>query len=104
MKTWKRKGERPFDYEVMWETHENFSPMLKNVWHVTEKSTSKHDLHMKLLKVCVFVCMGANTFESAGKEIKQLNKELEKMKAMPSRVGPSHDELKTVEWLVELRH
>jgi hypothetical protein len=40
-------NEKPFCYELMWERHEGFKPMLEEVW-VSTRANSVEDLHVKL--------------------------------------------------------
>jgi hypothetical protein len=47
---------------------------------------------------------GRDTFGSVRRELKQLRQQLAELRAAPARVGPSHQELKVVERLVELQH
>jgi hypothetical protein len=47
---------------------------------------------------------GTETVESVRKEIRELKRDLEQLWNVPSRVGPSHRELKIKERLVELYH
>jgi hypothetical protein len=47
---------------------------------------------------------GSTTFGHVRKEIKRLKRDLEILRAAPLRVGPSYEELKVVDRLVELHH
>lgn len=94
-----------FWYEVMWESHENFDPFLKQQWQergvgptaVEVKSTLKHI-------VGYLKTWDRRTFGNVKRQISQLNGELARLCSLPARVGPSHEELKIVEKLTELYH
>ena len=40
-----------FKYEVMWESHEDFSPWMFNAWQEEEKATTVQELQRKLTAV-----------------------------------------------------
>jgi len=44
------------------------------------------------------------TFGHVRQELKALNEELDRMRSVPSRVGPSHAEIKVVERIMELNY
>jgi hypothetical protein len=98
-------GFRPFRYEVMWERHEDFDTMLRNVWTQQGKASTLIDLQRKIESVTGSLQRwGNNTFGNVRKEIFTLRDELKRMREEPGRVGPSQAEQKTVERLIELDH
>jgi hypothetical protein len=50
-RTTKIQGKKMFRYEVMWESHENFSPWMFNAWQEEKKATTVQELHRKLAAV-----------------------------------------------------
>jgi hypothetical protein len=47
---------------------------------------------------------GRQSFFNVRQELKNLNEELERLRAEPTRVGPSHAEIKIVDRIVELSY
>jgi hypothetical protein len=100
----RRKGGR-FRYEMMWETHSEFTLMMQQVWQDAGAATTAVDLQRKLTDVSnQLQGWGRNTFGHVILELGQLKEELQKFQADPSRVGPSHAEIKVTDRIVELNH
>jgi hypothetical protein len=78
---------------------------LDSGWTEDDPAHSVHDVCKKLLSLSDGLGKwGRDTFGSVRKEIKQLKADLEVIRSLPKRVGPSHAEIKTSERLVELFH
>ena len=98
------KGKKIFHYEIMWESHEEFSPWLSNVWQ-GDKALTLDDLTRKLSDAAGRMQgWGLHTFGQVRLELKKLQEELEKLQADPHRSGPSHVEIKITDRIVELQH
>jgi hypothetical protein len=96
--------QRLFRYEAMWETHQDFSPMVEAAW-AANTCTSMHGLERKLKGLSgALASWGRETFGSIRKELKELRQLLTLLRSRPDRISPSHQELKVVERLVELQH
>jgi hypothetical protein len=93
-----------FRYEAMWESHKEFKPMVEEVW-TSEQSTTMHNLGKKLKSLSNSMLeWGRSTFGHVQREIRVLCGVLAELWARTDRVGPTHQELKVVEQLVELQH
>ena len=91
--------------EVMWETHEEFASSMAHMWQQQEKATTLHGLHDKLVTGAKGLTgWGRTIFGHISLELKKLNEELAKLQAEPSRLGPSHAEIKITDRIVELNH
>jgi len=98
------KGKSRFQYEVMWETHEEFRPWLANVWQ-GEKALTLNDLNRKLSEAAGrLVGWGKQMFGHVRLELQKLKEELDKLQSDPHRSGPSHAEIKMTDKIVELNH
>ena len=98
------KGERRFQYEVMWETNEKFRPWLANVWQ-GEKVLTLNDLNRKLLEAAGrLASWGKQMFGHVRLELQKLKEELDKLQSDPHRSGPSHAKIKMTDKIVELNH
>ena len=63
------------------------------------------ELQEKLARVAGHLSVwGRQSFGNVRQELKQLNEELERLRAEPTRVGPSHAEIKIVDRIVELSY
>ena len=92
-----------FRYEVMWESHEDFSPWMFNAWQEEEKATTVQELQRKLTAVTRKLdSWGRTIFGHVRLELKCLREELEKLQSDPSRTGPLHREIKITDRIVEL--
>jgi hypothetical protein len=93
-----------FRYEAVWETHEELKPLIEQAWR-SNACVSMQGLVRKLKGLSGDLSSwGRETFGSVHRELKTLRRNLETMRAQPGRVGPSYEELKTVERIVELQH
>jgi len=98
------KGKRRFQYEVMWETHEEFRPWLADVWQ-GEKALTLNDLNRKLLEAAGRLTgWGKQTFGHVRLELQKLKEELDKLRLDPNQSGPSHVEIKIMDKILELNH
>jgi hypothetical protein len=89
----------------MWETHNEFSPMLQQTWEEEGAALSLPDLQSKLSKVAgQLQGWGRSTFGHVRLELKQLKEELDRLQSDPLRTGPSHAEIKLTDRIVELNH
>lgn len=87
----------------MWDCHPELEPFVQTEWGSKPVCTSVQEVHEKLQ------ALGENlhswdrhTFGSVKGEIKQLKRQLEALKNVPGRVGPSRLEIKVTDRLVEL--
>jgi hypothetical protein len=93
--TWRRadnvqKKCHCFRYEVMWEAHEAFTPSLAKSWQKYRATVRVKELQLKLKGVANHLGnWERQTFGQVRRELKYLKKELERMQADPSRLGPS---------------
>lgn len=96
--------KKKFKYEMMWETHDDFSSTLAEVWEGPEL-TSLQDLQRKLGDVSGHLQRWERTtFVSIRRELRKLNAEQERLQSDPMRVGPTYAELKIKERIMELNH
>jgi hypothetical protein len=94
-----------FRYEVMWESHDEFEAMLARTWQGAGKAHTLRELHDKLTSLAGSLSLwDTQTFGHVRQELKALNEELGRMRSVPSRVGPSHAEIKVVERIMELNY
>jgi hypothetical protein len=95
---------RLFRYETMWESHQELKPVIEQMWQ-SEACTTMQGLERKLKSLSgTLTTWGRDTFGSVRHELKILRSNLEAMRSQPCRVGPSYEEIKTVERIVELQH
>ncbi|XP_071677059.1 uncharacterized protein [Lolium perenne] len=95
--------EKIFRYELMWEKHENFRPHLEEVWDAEGQARSMGDLQQKLERVSKsHDSWGRHTFGHVQREIKQLTERMTSLRVEPTRQGPSYEEVKITQRLVEL--
>jgi hypothetical protein len=96
---------KPFRYEVMWERHDELKPTVAAGWSGDQGGNSVNMVREKIDDLARNLGRwGVDTFGSVRKEIRGLKKELELLRNLPSRVGPSHAEIKITDRLVELYH
>jgi hypothetical protein len=91
-----RRGRKSsFKYELMWETHADFSSMMSQTWQKEGDARSLPELQQKLSHVAEELQgWGRSTFGHVTMELRQLRGELEKMQGDPTRTCPSHAEIK----------
>jgi len=101
----KRRRKKQFKYELMWETHADFAALMAQRWMEGGTATTMKELQEKLARVAGHLSVwGRQSFGNVHQELKQLNEELERLRAEPMRVGPSHVEIKIVDRIVELSY
>jgi len=87
----------------MWETHADFAALMAQRWMEGATATTMKELQEKLARVAGHLSVwGRQSFGNVRQELKQLNEELERLRAEPTRVGPSHVEINIVDRIVEL--
>jgi hypothetical protein len=87
----------------MWESHQDFIPMIEASWGTTT-CNSMHGLQEKLKGLSGSMSSWGRDFGNVRQELKTLRLLLIELRAAQDRVGPSHQELKVVEQIVELQH
>ncbi|KAM0859925.1 hypothetical protein ACQ4PT_046881 [Festuca glaucescens] len=99
-----RRGNCQFRYEAMWDRHPELKPTVTASW-LTEESSSASEVRGKLANLANDLGKwGLNTFGSVRKEIRKLKSELEHLRNLPGRVGPSHVDIKVNDNLIVLYH
>jgi hypothetical protein len=89
----------------MWESHEDFFPMLAQMWQDEGKASKMEELLSKLTTVSRRLGeWESDTFGNVRKELRHLNARLEQLRSAPARTAPSHEEIKVVDRIVELQH
>lgn len=67
--------DRPFRYEMMWETHQEFFPMLEKVWKEERSASSVEDIKLKLGRLASALAgWGTSTFGAVRKKLRELKK------------------------------
>lgn len=98
------KRKNRFHYDVMWESHDELNPWLTEVWQ-GEKAQTLGDLQRNLSSAAgELEVWGRQTFGHVRLELKKLKEELEAMQSDPLRVGPTQEEIKVTDRIVELNH
>jgi len=70
----KRKRKKVFKYELMWESHEDFFPMLAQMWQDEGKASKMEELLSKLTTVSRRLGeWESDTFGNVRKELRHLN-------------------------------
>lgn len=99
----RRTDDKIFRYEVMWESHENFKLFLNDVWKADGKAETMGQLQQKLTKVSGSLGgWGKTTFGSVKVEIQALCERVSALRADPLRLGPSEEETRITQRLLEL--
>jgi hypothetical protein len=89
---------------MMWESHENYPSMLASRWQEAGKARTMKEMVEKLQTLSGNLeGWGRGTFGSVQREIKELMARLDGLRSDQQRIGPSHEEIKIVDRLVELR-
>ena len=98
-----RQDQKVFRYEVIWDTHPELKPTIQLAWE-----PNSHNLSTAAVRVTLNELVrnlgdwSKSSFGSVRTEIRQLKKELERLRSDISRVGPSHAEIKINNRLIEL--
>lgn len=94
---------RPFRYEVMWETNKNLVPLISHVWKDDAHCSSLQELNRKLTRLTNALRQwSATCFGAVRRELINMRKKLESLRASPQRTGPSEEEKKIEENIVLL--
>ena len=94
-----------FRYELIWERHADFRGVLAQAWENQPRATTMEGLHRKLGAVSNFLRgWDRQSFGSVTRELKKLNAKLEHLRSEPMRTGPSHEEIKIVDRILELNY
>jgi hypothetical protein len=97
---WDKK--RPFRYECAWETHDSFKDVVEEVWNGDGPAGSGSELANKLNTVAASLSWwGRCTFGSVREELRSLRRQLASLRADPQRTGPSAEEKKVADRMVE---
>jgi len=89
----------------MWERHLEFRDMLAQAWENQPRATTLEGLHRKLGAVSNSLRGWNNqSFCSVMCELKKLNLRLEDLRSKPMQTGPSHEDIKIVDMIVELNY
>jgi hypothetical protein len=95
--------DRPFRYEQMWETHDEYFPMLEKVWASLGKAKTVQNTSEKLKAMAsALSAWGKHTFGQVRSELRNLKKKLEELRSEPNCHGPSYEEIKVQNRIVEL--
>ena len=101
----RRAQEKHFRYELMWETHEAFTPFITEAWCSGQPSSSMLALGNKLNRISgELLGWNSSVFGQVKKEINRLQTELERLRSIPDRVGPSEAEVNITQKLTEWYH
>ena len=89
----------------MWERHSDFINVLAQAWTDQPRAANLEELHRKLGTVSRCLRGWNNQeFGNVKRELKDLNARLEQLRSEPLRTGPSYEEIKTVDKIVELNY
>ena len=98
-----RQDQKVFWYEVMWDTHPELKPTIQLAWEPNSHNLSTAEVRVKLNELARNLGdWSKSSFGSVRTEIRQLKKELERLRSDVSWVGPSHAEIKINNRLIEL--
>jgi hypothetical protein len=99
------RSNKSFRYEIMWETHAELVPLVEQVWKNEGESRSLNDVQWKLTSLSnALMGWDTVTFGNVRTEIRKLRLRLELLRQEPGRVGPSYEEIKVQDRLVELNY
>jgi hypothetical protein len=99
------RGHRQFRYELMWEAHDSFHSFLEDKWKEKGTAMSLHEVTSKLQNLSgELSSWSTDVFGNVRKEIHLLMSRLAELRDDPHRLGPSHEEIKICDRIVELNH
>jgi Zn-dependent M32 family carboxypeptidase len=89
----------------MWESHESFHPFIEERWKDKVRAATMCEVTSKLQTLSGELKSWSNdVFGHVRKEIHQLTERLAILRDDPRRTGPSHEEIKICDRIVELNH
>ena len=89
----------------MWEAHGEFFPLIERVWQSLGKAESIQDTSDKLRDLAKALAdWGRNNFGQVRSELRTLKRRLEELRSEPNRQGPSYEELKVQNRIVEINY
>ena len=87
----------------MWERDPGFGDTVTDAWNATGRASTVADLSQKLASVAgTLQRWGRTTFGAVRAELRTLRTQLQDLRAMPSRVGPSDEEKRVEAQMTEL--
>lgn len=90
---------------MMWETHQEFLPMIEKVWREDFRASSVEEMKHKLERLASSLAgWGTSTFGGVRKELRELKKRIEVLRSDPNRTGPTYEEIKAEIRIVELNY
>jgi hypothetical protein len=99
------RKKKNFKYELMWESHVDLTPTVEHAWQADGAATTLAELQRKLEGVSSHLTdWNKQTFGNVRLELSRLKEELERLQSDPTRIGPSHAEIKVTDRIVELSH
>lgn len=94
---------QPFRYECMWERHDDFNRVLEEAWGSSQANTAR-DITEKLQAIAASLSgWGTSTFGAVRQDLRALRKGLLELRSVTPRVGPSYEEIKVEQRIIELR-
>jgi hypothetical protein len=96
----RRRGQKKFKYEMMWETDAGFPSVVEQAWNVDGPAMNLNlsELQLKLKWVSgQFTNWDKSTFGKVKLELSKLKAELELLQSDPMRTGPTHAEIKVTD-------
>jgi hypothetical protein len=89
----------------MWESHPDFDVFVKQVWNDPDNCRSMEELRNKLESISGGLTRwNHDVFGEVRKELKELHEKLVELREEPTRLGPSYEETKICDRIVELNH
>ena len=97
--------KKPFRYECVWERDARFKDVVEAAWNGDGPASSVMELANKLQSVATSLSRwGWSSFGSVRQEQRLLRRKLAMLRADPMRTGPSEEERKVEERMVELAY
>lgn len=95
-------NQRLFRYELMWERHPEFQSFLEQAWG-SGKAGTVNELCDKLKQAAASIMQwGTSEFGAVRQELRLLRRCLAELRSVETRVGPSYEELKIEQHMIEL--